>query len=245
VAAHLFEIPERQAVTLVLPDPGRRKLRMIFRHSDILRVMCWLSIGGDGSLYFDHSLEESKRITQVEAIADGAGGWSEAGKVRELLLSDIDEKSPKLSQHASGVVRRADHRSRSLSFRDLGTSPVLIRQDEYRHPSHYRTVESGKLRIADVRVPAFGGSAYILDENRPLTSRLFVSRLQGGDANVTVVEEAEVDAQTSIVLPATNLRGCQDLLFQLVFWNYPPRPWPDMATAGILDAVQGSEGDAG
>jgi hypothetical protein len=217
---------------------------MIFRHGDTLRVMCWLTIGGDGSLYFDHSLKETERLTQVDAIADGAGGWSEASEMRELLCRDVDEKNPKLSQHASGVVRRADHRSRSISFRDLGTSPVILRQDDYRHPSDYRTVEDGKLRIADIRVPSSGGSTYTLAEGRPLTSRLFVSRLQGGNANVTVVEEADVDAQTSIVLPATNLRGSDDLLFQLVFWNYPPRPWPSVATAGILDAVQGGGEDA-
>lgn len=71
----------------------------------------------------------------------------------------------------------------------------------------------------------------------PLTSRLFVTPLRDGHANVTLVGDAEIDAQTSIIIPATNLKGCNDLAFQLVFWNHLPRPWPSEATAGILDAV--------
>jgi hypothetical protein len=104
------------------------------------------------------------------------------------------------------------------------------------HPSRYETFAPETLRETDVLVPAFGGEPYELMENRPLTSRLWVAPLRDGDAKVTVVEEAEVDAQSTIVLPATNLHDCQDLTFQITFWNYPARPWPEMATSGILDA---------
>ena len=237
MTAQFLEFPDRQAVALVLPDPGRRTLRMLFRYGDDFRVMCWVKIGADGSLYLNHTVEMSEKLTHVKAIADGKGGWTTAGDVRDVNLSEIDEPNPKISQHASGVVRRATMRSTSVSFRNL-THLTLIRQDDYMHPSRYRIVPPGALRIADIVVPKYSGDIFMLDEARPLTSRLFVSPLRDGNASMSPVDEEEVDSQTSVVIPATGLKGCSDLTFQLVFWNHPPRSWPTSAISGILDADQ-------
>lgn len=76
MGAHLLQFPDRRAVSVVLPDPGRRKLRMIFRHDDGLRAMCWVTVGSDGSLYFNQLNDTGEKLTFVEAIADGKGGWT-------------------------------------------------------------------------------------------------------------------------------------------------------------------------
>lgn len=237
MTARLIKQDDRNAVTLVLPDPGRRTLRMIFRDGAGLRAMCWFKVGSDGSLYFDHLIEDSASLTFVKGAADGKGGWTPLGPMTEVEIAQLEERGPKISQHASGLVRRATQRSHSINFREL-TELTLVRQDDYAVPDRYKMVNEGELRVADIPVPSIEGGVYELDRARPLTSRLFVTPLDAGHAAVSVVEDDEVDAQTSVLVPATGLNGCRDLVFQLVFWNRAPRDWPSEATSGIVDAAQ-------
>jgi hypothetical protein len=219
-------------VALVLPDDvGRRRLRFLFRYQGGLRAMAWMTVGSDGSLYLNPRLH-SNSVFLGSAVADGDGGFNEL-ELEEIDLRDLDDPNPHLSHHASGVVKGADRRSSGVSPRSV-TENTVFRQDDYAHPSRFAVIAEHALRATDVVVPTIGYAPFELDEERPLTSRIMVAQLTDGEAQVTRLDDAPVGAQTALVLPYTNLAGCQDLTYQITFFNGAAGQWPDLTTAAVL-----------
>jgi hypothetical protein len=232
--AAVTEDLERGLVALVFThDPGRRKFRFLFAHESELRAMCWMNVGPDGSLYFNPRLTSKESLFLAEGIADGAGGLGDV-EWNETKIADMADKHPKLSQHASGVVKRTDGRSHSVVIREVD-APTLLRQDDYAHPSRFQVIPHDQLRTTDIVVPMVGGGAYELDKRRPLTGRVFVAPLRDQNAQVSVVDDVTVDAQTTLVFPYMHLDRCRDLTYQFTFFNRPSGPWPEMTTSAIID----------
>ncbi len=230
----VLSIPERGFVALILPDPGRRTLRFLFSYQGELRALCWMNIGADGSLYLNHRFRGATSIFDGAGVADGTGGFSDVSW-QEIPVADLDDPTPKISQHASGRTKRAEHRNWSVNVRNVDES-VLVRQDEYAHPSRFQVIAPDALRSMDLIVPGQGGGRYEIRDDRPLTSRVYVAPLRERNAQVPLIEDPAADTQTAVIVPATNLRRCQDLTYQLQFFNRSVgTPWPEISTVAVLN----------
>lgn len=230
----LVENPLRRFVALVLPDPGRRRLRFVFKLRDTLRAVAWMQVGADGSLYLNPRARPREAIIHASGIADGKGGFSEL-EVRETPIDELADPNPKVSHHASGIVTGPTSRSRTVSVRKL-KEHTLIRQDQYAEPSRFEVVDPGALRSADIIVPTFGGGAFEIKEEHPLASRVFASPLRSGHAEVAMLDEDTVtEGETVIVIPYTNLTGCQDLTYELHFFPGQPGQWPNWSFSLVAD----------
>ena len=224
-------LPERRFVALILPDPGRRTLRFLFKHDGKLRAMCWMSIGNDGSLYLNPRTGGTSPIEHGDGIADGSGGFAQL-QWGEPDSSEVQNR--KVSYHASGRVKGGARMSTSVSVRDI-KQPTLIRQDDYAHPSRFAVIEPEAMRATDIVIPGQNGEPYELGEEHPMTSRVFAAPLRAGDAQVPIIDD-DLNAragQTAVVVPATNLKNCQDVTYQIQFFNRPGA-WPDISTIAIV-----------
>ncbi len=221
----LLTMPERRFALLLLPDPGRRTLRFLFRHQGEYRAMCWLQVGADGSLYLNRRRKPSGPGIHAEAVADGRGGASE---VTWAEIESTAIQNPKVSHHASGVVKAGSNRSKSLSPRKVREA-TLFRQDDYVHPSRFDVIKPANVRETDIVVPWFDGEPYELSDDQSLTSRVWVAPLKGGHAQVPFIEDinAAKKGQTAIVVPAKGLRDCGDLTYQIQFFSQTGK-WPEM-----------------
>lgn len=215
---------DRKFALLLLPDPARRTLRLLFRYKDDFRAMCWLQIGSDGSLYLKGRRKPAGPAIHAEGVADGRGGMSD---LRWAEIETTTGQNPKISHHASGIVTTGSTRSKSVSPRDV-TASTLFRVMDYTHPSRFDVIEPKKFRETDIIVPWFDGEPYELFDDQPLTSRVWVAPLRDGAAQVPYIDDIE-DArkgQTGIVVPAKGLKGCQDLTYQIQFFSQAGA-WPD------------------
>jgi hypothetical protein len=149
-----------------------------------------------------------------------------------------DAENRKVSYHASGRIKGGASMSTSVSIRDI-ERPTWIRQDEYAHPSRFAVVQPGEIRATDIVIPGQNGEPYELLQDYPLTSRVFAAPLRSGDAQVSIVDDDPHAraAQTAIVVPATNLRDCQDVTYQIQFFNRPGA-WPEISTIAILNTEE-------
>jgi hypothetical protein len=229
-------MPEQRLALLVLPDPERRTLRFLFRYRDEFRAMCWIQIGADGSLYLKGRRKSAGRGIHAEGVNDGYGGFS------DITWAEIERtalQNPKVSHHASGIVTAGSTRSKSISPRDV-TESTLFRAMDYTHPSRFDVIEPANFRETDIVVPWFDGEPYELLDDRPLTSRVWVAPLREGRAQVPYIEgfEDAQKGQAAIVIPAKGLTDCQDLTYQIQFFNRTGA-WPEMdwtATLKVGDA---------
>jgi hypothetical protein len=227
-------MPERRFGLLLLPDPERRKVRLLFRYKGDFRAMCWLQVGNDGSLYLNRRRMPVGPAINAVGVADGLGGAS------EYMWAEIESEAVqnrKVSHHASGIVTAGSTRSKSVSPRDVKES-TLFRQMDYSHPSRFDVIEPANFRETDIVVPWFDGEPYELFDDQPLASRVWVAPLRGGGAQVPYIHDID-DAkkgQTGIVVPATGLKGCQDLTYQIQFFSQTGK-WPEMD--GILTLMVG------
>jgi hypothetical protein len=217
---------------LILPDPGRRRLRFLFGYLGELRAMAWMAVGADGSLYLNHRLSDRNKMISGQGIADGQGGFTDLRLEEREVPAGIVR--PKLSYHASGIITRGDERSRSVSIREV-TESTLIRQDRYAHPSLFDVVQP-PLRQTDIVIPDTAGKPFELQDERPLGSRVFVAPLVDGEAKVPVINDLPIDSQTAVVIPYQHLQRCQDVTYQLQFFLDPPgTAWPEGSFAVVPD----------
>jgi len=84
------------------------------------------------------------------------------------------------------------------------------------------------------------GEPYELFDDKPLTSRVWLPPLRGGHAQVPYVDDIDdaKNGQTAIVVPVKNLQDCQDLTYQVQFFNRTGK-WPEMdwiSTSKLGDA---------
>ena len=95
---------KRRAAVLILPDPGRRTLRFLFRYMAEFRAICWMKVGSDGSLYLNPRTGGERILAHADGIADGLGGFT------QLTCAEPDGSVAgtwMVSYHASGWVRVA------------------------------------------------------------------------------------------------------------------------------------------
>jgi hypothetical protein len=193
--------------------------------------MCWIQVGADGSLYLNRRRKPSGPEIHAEGVVVDGHGAS------EITWAEIERtavRNPKVSHHASGVVTAGSSRSRSVSPREVQEA-TLFRQDDYTHPSRFDVIDPMRLRGTDIVVPRFDGKPYELLDGQRLTSRVWVAPLAGGHAQVPVIDDIDVakEGQTAIVVPVTGLRGCQDLTYQIQFFNQPGK-WAEMDWTATL-----------
>ena len=62
-------------MAVVFSDPPG-KLRMLFDYDGKLRVICWLEIGNDGSLYLNPRQDGTDPPLHAQGVADGIGGFA-------------------------------------------------------------------------------------------------------------------------------------------------------------------------
>ena len=216
---------------VLLPDPERRTLPFLFRYQEEFRAICWLQIGADGSLYLNRRRKSAGPQIHAEAVADGAGGAS------DVLWAGIERatiQNPKVSHHASGVVKAGSSRSMGVSPRNVKDA-TLFREDDYAHPSRFEVIKRTNFRETDIVVPWFDAEPYELFDDQPLKSRVWVAPFRDGHAQVPVIDDLDTakKGQTAIVVPAQGLRDCQDLTYQLQFFSQPGT-WPEMDWTSTL-----------
>jgi len=224
VPIELITIPEKGLAVLTLPDPGRRVLRLLFQYQYEFRAMAWMQIGADGSVYLNPRRKPTGPGVHAEAVADGTGGIS------ELIFAAVepgDMSNPKVSHHASGLVKAGSRRSMSVAVRNV-REPTLVRKQDFSHPSRFEVIKQEAMRETDIVVPWHTGEPYELFDDKPLTSRMWIAPFSSGEAKVAVVDDI-LDArrgQTAIVVPAQRLTGCQDFTCQVLFFSQSGK-WPD------------------
>ena len=221
----LLTVPDRHLATLLLPDPERRVLRFLFRYGGEFRAMAWMQIGADGSLYLNPRRKAAGPAYHAEGVADGKGGMSDLLWVE---IESADVQNPKVSHHASGLVKAGSSRSMSVNVREV-QEPTLFRMHDYSHPSRFDEIRANQTREADIVVPWYTGEPYELFDDKPLTSRVWVAPLRGGHAQVPYVDDIDdaKNGQTAIVVPVKNLQNCQDLTYQVQFFSTTGK-WPEM-----------------
>lgn len=170
----------------------------------------------------------------------------EGGTYSDITWAEIERaeiENPKVSHHASGLVKAGSSRSKSVNVREV-VQATLIRVQDYTHPSRFEVVGERDARETDIVVPWFSGQPYELFDDKPLTSRVWVAPLRGGHALVPYIDDIE-DAkagQTAIVVPALGLKGCQDLTYQVQFFSRTGK-WPNMdfiVTSKLADTSVGA-----
>jgi len=238
MSVQLLTNPDRRVAVLLLPDPKRRSLRFLFRYGDDFRAMSWMQVGSDGSLYLNPRRKPAGPGIHAEGVNDGKGGISD---ITWVEIERTDVVAPKVSHHASGLVKTGSHRSMSVNVRDIQVS-TLIRMQDYSHPSRFDVIPQQDLRQTDVVVPWFTGQPYELFDDKALTSRIWVAPLDSGHAQVPVIEDIDdaLNGQTAVVVPVQGLDNCQDLTFQVQFFSRSG-DWPEMdwITTPKLDDVRG------
>jgi hypothetical protein len=154
-------------------------------------------------------------------------------------IESADLQNPKVSHHASGLVKAGSSRSKSVNVREVQES-TLFRMQDYSHPSRFDKIPANQMREADIIVPWYTGEPYELFDDKPLTSRVWVAPLRDGHAQVPYVDDIDdaKNGQTAIVVPVKNLQDCQDLTYQVQFFNTTGK-WPAMdwiSTSKLGDA---------
>jgi len=212
----LLTMPERRLATLLLPDPERRLLRFLFRYANDFCAMAWMQIAADGSLYLNPRRKAGGPAYHAEGVADGKGGMADLLWVE---IESADVQNPKVSHHASGLVKAGSSRSMSVNVREVQEA-ALLRMQDYSHPSRFDVPEN-QMRETDIVVPWYTGEPDELYDDKPLTSRVWVASLRGGHAQVPCIDDIHnaKNGQTAIVVPAKNLKNCQDLTYQVQFFS--------------------------
>src|SRR6267378_3957332 len=96
------------------------------------------------------------------------------------------------------------------------------------------------MRRTDLIIPGPNSEVFELDDEHPLTSRVFVAPLRAGNAQTAIIDDdpnAQA-GQTAVVVPATKSSGCQDVPFQVQFFTRPGG-WPRMSTNAVLNSGRG------
>lgn len=140
-----LEFPDKKHVSIIFPDIGRDTVRFIFSFNGGLKVLAWMKIGYDGSLYLNSRLPESKIVHKANAVADGKGGFRNLSAPEDISLDTISKDNRKSSCHSSGKVKSYGAFEESAKLADL-TKPTLIRQDQYTKPHRFMSIEQNELR---------------------------------------------------------------------------------------------------
>ena len=100
MAIALITTPEARAATLVFSDPPGKPIRLVFRYQESLRVMCWLAVGKDGSLYLNPRLatrrspiKRTKRRGLLRNVCVALGNIGDPQAIPALISALHDEEA--------------------------------------------------------------------------------------------------------------------------------------------------------
>ena len=201
------------ALALFTPDPGDR-IRLLISYAGSWRALLWLKVGKDGSIYLAPRIEN---VTQVKR----GGKEPEDGIVtiqydEGEIVDDIETlKNPKLSFHASGLIRAGSERLKGTSLRDL-KEQILLCEILFEHPSKREPID--KIGDRDICME------YPVDEQMPLLGGLLVAPR---DRVSPATFEGAVHCSV-VGLNYTGLQDVQDLFVQFALWHGLVGEWPPM-----------------
>jgi hypothetical protein len=224
------------AAVVLAEDARTRRLRFLAEYDGALRVMAWMTVGRDASLYFNQRVRTtSNKILIGEGIADGDGGYAGELELQEREYDPERELRPKMSYHASGIVTHADRRTASISLRGINEL-TLIRHEMFANADRYDIVDPARMRKNDIIVPdPEAPRPFRIDASKRLEGRVFVGPLRDGEAQAS--RDPKLDPQAAVIVPFQNLEGCQDITVQITLLHGPAGRWPD----GALTLVQNLE----
>lgn len=214
------------AMALFDPDPGDR-IRLLVSYGGFWRALVWLNVAKDGSIYLGARIEN---VTEVKR-----GGTETKDGIVTIRydegepVDDVEalKHNPKLSFHASGLIREGSKSSKGTSLRDLKEQFVLC-QILFEHPSKREPIDT--IGNRDICMD------YPVDEQRPLLGGLLVAPLgKHSPANFAGAFHC-----SSVGLTYTGLQDIQDLFVQFALWHGPEGNWPPMTYMTYVSLIENS-----
>lgn len=139
---------------MLLPDDqvivrrAGQRLRVCIEYMSTTRVLLWLELGHDGSLYTNWSeanpLDQRTFVPRNQPNGSTAIAWDDSHPI------DASMFRPKITFHASGVILSPLGRSIGVNLRLL-TERSLICVYLPKHPRHWRKIEQARRRDIVIR----------------------------------------------------------------------------------------------
>ena len=199
------------ALALFDPDPGDR-IRLLINYEGFWRGLLWVKVGKDGSIYL------APRITNVISVKQGDKEPVDGEVIvkydeGESVLDDETLQNPKVSFHASGLIRAGGKRLKGPPLRAL-TAQRMLCQVLFEHPANREPI--AKIGKRDICL------SYPVDEERPLACGVLIA--PSSNFSPASFDSA---AHCSIAgLKYSGLDDVPDMMLQLVLWHGPTGPWP-------------------
>ena len=199
------------ALALFSADPGDR-VRLLIKYAGSWRALLWIKVGSDGSIY------AAPRITGVASVKKGTKelhGGEATIKYGEgdPVLDPETLRNPKVSFHASGLIRAGGDRLKGPSLKEL-TGQRMLCQFLLEHPRVREPID--KVRRRDICLD------YPVQENRPLFCGLIVSSLES--LSPAMFEKATHCSRAAVQF--SGLGEVPDLFVQMALWHGPAGSWP-------------------
>jgi len=178
-----------------------------------LRVLLWIEVSKDGSIYLGPRKPDSRLQRLGAKSIEGKQtfiGYDEG----EPIQDEASLKNPKLSFHASGAVHVSGKRWWRKTLRGLSERQLLC-QILFQHPSEFACLREVKKH--DI------GLLYPIDDEYPLLSQIYVFPLSIQYAPVQI---RDAKYQWSVVLEYKGLDRVSDVAVQVVLYHAEKGKWP-------------------
>lgn len=210
------------------PDPDDR-IRIAIKYKNTWRLIFWLQVKRDGSIYAGPRYGEIKYLAKVVKEVKGPKGEVEFKYNDAKLITDPNIlKGAKMSFHASGVIHAAGERIHGESLRQL-TNRKQLCLVLFSHPSKYAVISMPqKVKKRDVFIK------YPIDEGRPLQAHLLVSSLSNvlpSSNEIHFAEETDAVYQASLIFGFPKMGkdmsaiAVELLLYHSVMGQWPPHTY--------------------
>ena len=202
------------ALALYSPEPGDR-VRLLVSYGGAWRALLWLKVGKDGSIYV------APRITDVTTVKKGMKK-TEQNQVTisydegDTVLDAETLKNPKLSFHASGLIRATGDRLRGHNLREL-EEQVELCQILFEHPRIREPI--AEVRERDICLE------YPIDDERPLIGSLLVAPSRRMNPPPVFADAIHC---SSMGLRYTGLDEMQDIVVLFALRHGLKGSWPPM-----------------
>lgn len=193
-----------------------QRLRVCVEYMSTTRVLLWLALGKDGSLYT--SMSDGTPVDQRTLVPKNQPDGSTAFSWDDSRTIDASTFRPKITFHASGVIVSPLGRAIGVNLRLL-TERSLLCAYLPKHPMHWRTTNNSKRGDIVIR--------HVLAHERPLSIELYYEnggKLPGLESN---------PPREVFVVPVgfTQVRGDERVLLHLVFRHHlNTSAWPPHST---------------
>jgi hypothetical protein len=205
------------------PDPDDR-IRIAIKYKNTWRLIFWLQVKRDGSIYAGPRYEEIKYLAKGVKEVKGPKGEVDFKYNDGKIITDPDIlKGAKMSFHASGVIHAAGERIHGESLREL-TNPKQLCLVLFSHPSKYAVIPMPqKVKKRDVFID------YPIDEGRPLQAYLIVSPLSNSQLSNEIPVGVETDAvyQAPLIFGFPKMgKDMSAIAVELILYHSAMGQWP-------------------